>query len=379
MENQSRFDLNDALLQWRGDLLGQPGIATEDIRELETHLLQGFSVLRQRGLTDEEAFAEARKRLGLPAEMGAEFAKANLQRVWRDRVFWISFLSFIMALYSAVAGESLMRLAHRLDGSVSAPFWVLTVSFLAGLPGLLLCAFLASGRAELFFRKSSWMFSQRWRLGMVSALAIIAAKLLTHRTWGGWLVPVLCFLGFAIVVMPREIMAASALQRRTTEDWRNSILVWRDRLFWLLLAHLAISAWTVLVSIGANTYFLRLSETQPVALTIIASLLFFLIWLGPMGVVGLALRTGRLSIISRALSSRGQVGFITGVLTLISVGVKFWFSTWKISSTRISAATWKFNLVFDTWCSFLIGAVFIAVMVWLSRDGASDRPLSKSN
>src|SRR5690348_4279461 len=51
MENQPGFDLNDALVQWRCDLAAQPGIATEDIRELETHLRESFTAFQRGGLS----------------------------------------------------------------------------------------------------------------------------------------------------------------------------------------------------------------------------------------------------------------------------------------------------------------------------------------
>jgi hypothetical protein len=60
MENQPRFDLNDALLRWWHDLAAQPGIAAEDVRELETHLLESFAAF-QRGLTEEEALSKLGK------------------------------------------------------------------------------------------------------------------------------------------------------------------------------------------------------------------------------------------------------------------------------------------------------------------------------
>src|SRR6266568_275551 len=146
MENQSRFDLNEALRQWRLDLAGQPGIAAEDLRELETHLLANVSALEQRGVAEEEAFARAQEKLGSAAQVGAEFAKAYLLRIWRDRVFWIAFFGFGTALYSSAAGQPLMRLAHWLRDLQGTASGVLAVSVLAGLPSWFVCVLMASGR-----------------------------------------------------------------------------------------------------------------------------------------------------------------------------------------------------------------------------------------
>jgi hypothetical protein len=366
MENQHRFDLNDALLRLRRDLAGQPGIAAEDVRELEIHLLESLSAFQRRGLSEEEAFAKAREKLGSADEVGAEFAKAHRLRIWRDRVFWISFLGFLMALYSSAAWQPLMRLARWLQGSLGTSCAVIVVSVLAGLPGLLLSALLTSGYAEILYRRCFWLFSQRWRLGSVGVVAAVAANLLSYRTTGALFVYELGFLGFAMLVMPREIRSASSdLKNSGLEDWRNSLGVWRDRLFWVLLAHLAIGVWTTVTVAGANAYLLRLTESQRAAFPVIVTVLFFLIWLGPMGVVGLGLWTGHLSAISRALHSRCQVALIAGGLALLSVGTKFWLSTWNVSSAHFSAADWKFESRLDTLCTLLIGAVFVAVMVWV--------------
>lgn len=366
MENPPRFDLNDALLRWRRDLAGQPGIATEDIRELETHLLETLSAFRRRGLNEEQAFAKAREKLGAAAQVGAEFAKAHLLRIWRDRVFWIAFLSFVMALYTSAVGQPLMRLAHWLQDSLGTSSAVLAVSVLAGLRFLLLSALMASGYAELVYRKFSWLFSQRRRLGALALLAAVAANLLSYRTVGGGFVYELGFLGFALLVMPREIRAASALRSQGLENWRNSVGVWRDRLFWVLLAELAIGAWTMVTLVGADAYRLHLHGPRPAAFPIIVSVLFFLIWLVPMGVVGLGLWTGQLSVISRALRSRWQVALVAVGLLMMSVAAKFWLSTWNVSSARFSAVDWKFEFMLDTLCSLFVGVVLVALTVWVA-------------
>ena len=38
MENQTRYDLNAAVENWRNELAAQPNLASDDRRELETHL-----------------------------------------------------------------------------------------------------------------------------------------------------------------------------------------------------------------------------------------------------------------------------------------------------------------------------------------------------
>jgi len=90
MENQTRFDLNVAIENWRNELAAQPELASEDRRELETHLRDAIAGFRQRGLNDEESFWLARRRVGQPPQLGEEFVKANPAAVWLERVFWMT-------------------------------------------------------------------------------------------------------------------------------------------------------------------------------------------------------------------------------------------------------------------------------------------------
>ena len=90
MENQTRFDLNTALENWRTELAAQPSLSAENRRELETHLRDTFAELKSRGLSEEESFWLARRRVGQPQKLAEEFVKADSTQVWRDRVFWMA-------------------------------------------------------------------------------------------------------------------------------------------------------------------------------------------------------------------------------------------------------------------------------------------------
>jgi hypothetical protein len=77
MENQTRFDLNAAIENWRNELAAQPNHASDDRRELETHLRDAIAGFQQQGLNDAEAFCLARHRGGQPQHLGEEFVKSN--------------------------------------------------------------------------------------------------------------------------------------------------------------------------------------------------------------------------------------------------------------------------------------------------------------
>ena len=98
MENQTRFDLNAAVENWRSELAAQPNLASDDRRELETHLRDAIAGFQQRGLNDEESFWLARKRVGQPQPLGEEFVKADPAKVWRERIFWMVSFVFLLGI-----------------------------------------------------------------------------------------------------------------------------------------------------------------------------------------------------------------------------------------------------------------------------------------
>jgi hypothetical protein len=93
MENQTRFDLNAAIENWRNELAAQPNLASDDRRELETHLRDAIAGFRQRGLNDEESFWLARRRVGQPPQLGEEFVKANPAKICHERIVGILWMA----------------------------------------------------------------------------------------------------------------------------------------------------------------------------------------------------------------------------------------------------------------------------------------------
>jgi hypothetical protein len=89
METPTRFDLNEALRQWRDGMAGSPALGTDPLDELEAHLRDSIKALTAKGLSPEEAFWLARRRLGSEAALGGEYAKVNREAVWLDRVLWM--------------------------------------------------------------------------------------------------------------------------------------------------------------------------------------------------------------------------------------------------------------------------------------------------
>lgn len=103
MEYHPIYNLNAAVENWRLELHSQPNLTGEDRRELETHLWDAITELRERGLNEEESFWLARRRLGPPHELAAEFIKANPGKTWRERVFWGVIFVLIFQLWTSTA------------------------------------------------------------------------------------------------------------------------------------------------------------------------------------------------------------------------------------------------------------------------------------
>jgi len=145
MENQTCFNLNAAMQNWRGELAAQSSLALEARRELETHLCDTVAELRRRGLNDEESFWLARRRVGQPAELGEEFGKADPARVWRERVLWMAVALFAMLLWQGLSAGVRMAVCPPINPMES---WLrgLAVILLTYLPVVWLAVSVARGR-----------------------------------------------------------------------------------------------------------------------------------------------------------------------------------------------------------------------------------------
>ena len=77
MENQTSFDLNVAIRSWRENLAGATALSHASLDELESHLRDSAVSLEKTGLSAEEAFLVAARRIGPPTRLEAEFSKVE--------------------------------------------------------------------------------------------------------------------------------------------------------------------------------------------------------------------------------------------------------------------------------------------------------------
>lgn len=77
------FDLEQNIKSWCDYFRARGALTETDILELENHLRDQIDDLRQRGLSEEEAFIISVKRLGSVSRIAEEFSKVNTDSFWK--------------------------------------------------------------------------------------------------------------------------------------------------------------------------------------------------------------------------------------------------------------------------------------------------------
>src|ERR687897_999141 len=74
------------IAEWRGHRPTAPGVNGHDVDELEDHLRHQIADLKAAGLTADEAFLVAVKRMGALDSLSREFAREHSGRLWKQLV-----------------------------------------------------------------------------------------------------------------------------------------------------------------------------------------------------------------------------------------------------------------------------------------------------
>src|ERR671914_2111367 len=72
------------IAEWRAYVAGAPGVNGRDVDELEDHLRHQIADLNEAGLTADEAFLVAVKRMGDVDSLSREFAREHSGRLWKQ-------------------------------------------------------------------------------------------------------------------------------------------------------------------------------------------------------------------------------------------------------------------------------------------------------
>jgi hypothetical protein len=78
--------LEEQIAQWRAYIRRRQGFHGPDVEELEGHLRDQLAALTEAGLTGDEAFLVAVKRMGNLDALSREFARAHSERLWKQLV-----------------------------------------------------------------------------------------------------------------------------------------------------------------------------------------------------------------------------------------------------------------------------------------------------
>ena len=93
-------DMNERIGSWRATLTAREGITASAVDELEDHLRTSLENLAGTGLTDEEVFHLAARRIGHVPAVEEAFYKANPAAVWGRRLRWMVLGYLVCALAS---------------------------------------------------------------------------------------------------------------------------------------------------------------------------------------------------------------------------------------------------------------------------------------
>ena len=120
------FTLESALENWRATAAASEGISKEAVDEMEEHLRQSTTDLEARGLSLEEAFLIASRRLGSCEILDREFSSVSASTVWRRRVFWMLLgfidITLMLTIVSIIGGIGTWA-AAALAPSAWLPLW----------------------------------------------------------------------------------------------------------------------------------------------------------------------------------------------------------------------------------------------------------------
>lgn len=171
--------VEEQIADWRAYVGKAPAVDGRDVDELEAHLRDQIAELDAAGLTEDEAFLVAVKRMGDLDTLSREFAREHRGRLWKQLVLggedeparrsggWVETLAF--ALGAAVAVQVARLVAGFPD---EAPHWLGRNLSLLVLP--FLAAYFAHRRA---------LDPRRWVLAAVPfALAALVVNLYPYGT-----------------------------------------------------------------------------------------------------------------------------------------------------------------------------------------------------
>jgi hypothetical protein len=166
------------IAEWRAYVANAPGVNGHDVDELEDHLRHQIAELNAAGLTDDEAFLVAVKRMGDLDDLSREFAREHSGRLWKQLILRADDEPALAAggwfepLVFAVAAAVMVQIARlAADFPDEEPTWFARNITLFVLP------FLAG-----YFARRRQLDPLRWALA--TAPFALAALVVNLYPWG---------------------------------------------------------------------------------------------------------------------------------------------------------------------------------------------------
>jgi hypothetical protein len=113
------FTVEQAVENWKNELRQKQTVMESDIEELESHLRDEMERLKSLGLSEQEAFLIAVRRIGDTTQMAAEFAKVNTAAIWKTRFLWMVVGILMLRILTSCANflsNAGVMLGHQLAG-----------------------------------------------------------------------------------------------------------------------------------------------------------------------------------------------------------------------------------------------------------------------
>jgi hypothetical protein len=196
------FDLNQQIAQWRQSLGQSESLVRSDLDELESHLRDQIDQLSLSGLSSEEAFWVAQRRIGNTANLPGEFAKVNGSAVFHRRLQWM--------LTGVLAYLLIFNLSHL--ASVAG----VIAAYGAGLHGYL----------------TGWIGQIAQLLVLLAGLALVIATLkspgilrLAGSPGSGLLLGFILIVGSVLLVTARFMIPILAVRFVGIEDYGQTVLI----------------------------------------------------------------------------------------------------------------------------------------------------------
>lgn len=377
-------------------MAARPGVSDDDVRELETHLLETVADFKRAGLAEGEAFQRAILQLGSPGALAEEFAKTNPFRVWGERVFWMAVAGLAVSLWELLLTFPFTWWMLR---GVSHLHWARSVSafplaFLVNVvPVFAVAVLTATGRLNRPLGKIEGLFLNRTRLAaiglpLVFLVGSIAAyaRGLSLAGVGLWLFPTiagpLTLFALVTVLIPRRVSHTSP-ESFSGAPGCEEPGPWRERVFWMAVGGLVFGTWKAMSYSGMVALLYTGTPGHAYRIPGVPTVGFPLITVLPVVAAAILAGCKRLEPVTagagRWLNTPKRMRVMGLGLLLVCCGLGFWRDYVFNTRTQTALSSPKTVMLhYTTMLSWLWWAGLVALILWLApatRQSRQENPV----